>query len=152
MESLARNIGAAVLGWVTMAVGVFILMSLMWLGVGAEGAFRPGSWDVSTSWSLGSIAVGLLAALVGGLVCAKTSTSPWAVRLLVVIVVALGVMVAVGEMSAPVADAGPRPDGVGMIEAIATAQQPRWLTWLNPVLGAVGAILGTRMIRRSPDA
>ena len=155
MQSLARNIGAAVLGWVTMAAGVFALMFVMWMVMGADGAFQPGTWEVSWGWSLGSIAVGLLAAIAGGLVCAKIADGPWGVRILVAIVVVLGVLVALGEMemtgleSAADAVAGPRPDEVGMFEAMSAGQQPIWLTWLNPVLGAVGSILGARMIRSS---
>ena len=153
MKSLARNIGAAVLGWVTMAVAVFALNLVMWMVFGADGAFRPESWDVSWSWSLVSIAVGLLAAIAGGLVCSRIADGPWGVRLLVAIVVVLGVLVALGNLEMTglegVADAvpGPRPDDVGMIEAMSAAQQPVWLTWLNPVIGAVGAILGGRMNR-----
>ena len=153
MKSLARNIGAAVLGWVTMAIGVFALNFVMWMALGPDGAFLPESWDVSWGWSLGSIAIGLLAAIAGGLVCSRIADGPWGVRLLVFIVVALGVWVALGNLEMTglegVADAdpGPRPDDVGMFEAMSTAQQPVWLTWLNPVIGAVGAILGGRMNR-----
>lgn len=153
MQSLARNIGAAVLGWITMAVAVFTLNFLMWMVLGADGAFQPESWDVSWSWSLASIAIGLLAAISGGLVCSRIADGPWGVRLLVAIVVVLGVLVALGSLEMTgfegVADAdpGPRPDDVGMIEAMSTAQQPVWLTWLNPLIGAVGAILGGRMNR-----
>lgn len=153
MQSLARNIGAAVLGWVTMFAGVFILMFAMWMILGPDGAFRPESWDVSWGWSLGSIAIGLLAAIAGGLVCSKIADGPWGVRFLVAIVVVLGVLTALGSMEvtglegAVDVDTGPRPDGVGMFEAMSTAQQPVWLNWLNPVLGAVGALLGARMNR-----
>lgn len=157
MQSLARNIGAAVLGWVTMAVAVFGLNFVMWSVLGADGAFRPESWDISWGWSLASIGVGFVAALAGGLVCAKIADGPWGVRLLVAIVVVLGVLVAMGNLEMTglegIADAdpGPRPDDVGMIEAMSTAQQPVWVTWLNPVIGALGAILGGRMNRSAAE-
>lgn len=153
MQSLARNIGAAVLGWVTMAVAVFVLNMVMWMVLGADVAFRSGTWDVSWSWSLASIGVGLLAAIIGGVVCSRIADGPWGVRLLVGVVLVLGALVALGilEMTGleGVADAdpGPRPDDVGMIEAMSTAQQPVWLTWLNPLIGAVGILLGARMKR-----
>lgn len=153
MQSLARNIGAAVLGWLTMAVVVTVFNFVAWAVLGADGAFRPGSWEVSWSWSLGSIAIALLAAIAGGLVCSKIADGPWGVRFLIAIVVVLGVVVAMGNMEMTglegVADAdpGPRPDDVGMFEAMSTAQQPVWLTWLIPLLGVVGAILGSRMDR-----
>ena len=153
MQSLARNIGAAVLGWVTMVVAVVVLNFAMWMALGPDGAFRPGSWDVTWGWSLGSIAIGLPAAIAGGLVCSKIADGPWGVRFLVAIVVVLGVLVALGNLEMTglegVADVdpGPRPDDVGMLEAMSAAQQPIWMTWLNPLIGAVGAILGGRMNR-----
>lgn len=143
MQSLAKNIGAAVLGWVAMFAGVFVLMSVFWMVLGADGAFRAGSWDVSVGWSLGSVVIGLLAAVIGGFVCAKVSADVWGVRFLIGLVLVLGVILALPDASA--AAPSPRPDDIGMFEAIMSAQQPGWLAWLNPVLGAVGALLGARM-------
>lgn len=145
------------LGWLTMAVAVFALNLVAWAVLGPDGAFQPGSWEVSWGWSLGSIAIGLLAAIAGGLVCSKIADGPWGVRILVAIVVVFGVLVAMGNLEmtglegAADVDPGPRPDDVGMIEAMSTAQQPIWLTWLNPLLGAVGAILGSRLNRSGAE-
>lgn len=87
--------------------------------------------------------------------CSKIADGPGGVRFLVLIVVVLGVLVALGNLEMTglegVADAdpGPRPDDVGMFEAMAASQQPVWMTWLNPLLGAVGALLGARLNRSS---
>ncbi len=143
MQSLARNIGAGVLGWVAMTAVVFVLMSVFWMILGADGSFREGSWDVSGSWLLGSVPIGLLAGIFGGFVCAKVAGNAWGVRFLIVLVVALGVISAV--LYAPPEASGSRPDDIGMFEAMMSAHSPRWLTWLNPVLGVIGAILGARM-------
>lgn len=157
MQSLARNIGAAVLGWLTMAVAVTAFNLVAWAVLGPDGAFRSGSWEVSWIWSLGSIAIALLAAIAGGLVCSKIADGPWGLRFLIAIVVVLGVLVATGSLEmtgiegAADADLGPRPDDVGMFEAMSTAQQPVWLTWLIPVLGVVGAILGSRLNRSAAE-
>ena len=95
MQSLARNIGAGVLGWVAMFAGVFVLMAVFWMILGADGSFRPESWDVSAGWLLASVPIGLLAAVFGGIVCAKAASYAWVVRFLIVLVVALGVLSAV---------------------------------------------------------
>ncbi len=42
-----RNVGGAVLGWVVMAGAVFLLFAGLWMVLGVDGAFEPGSWDVS---------------------------------------------------------------------------------------------------------
>jgi len=157
MQSLARNIGAAVIGWVTMVVAVMALNLVMWVVLGADGAFRPGSWDVTWGWSLSSIGIGLVAAIAGGLVCSKIADGPWGVRFLVAIVLVLGALVALGNLEMTglegVADVdpGPRPDDVGMIDAMSASQQPVWMTWLNPLLGTGGALLGARLNRSSAE-
>ena len=143
MEHL-RNIGGAVLGWVVMFAGVVLLMSGLWMVLGAERAFQPESWDISGAWILGSIVVGLLAAIPGGFVCGKVAADKRGVWMLVVLVVILGVASALPEMPAA---AGMRPENIGMTEAMMSAVQPKWLAWLNPVLGTVGALLGARMAR-----
>jgi len=61
MSEHLRNFGGAVLGYVVMFAGVVVLMSVFWVAVGADGAFQPGSWQVSGTWNLGSIVIGLVA-------------------------------------------------------------------------------------------
>lgn len=147
MNEHLRNIGGAVLGYVVMFAGVVVLMSVFWMAVGADGAFQPGSWEVSGTWSLGSIVVGLVAGIVGGLVCGKVASDSRGVWMLIVLVVILGVATAMTDAPAAAAAGGVRPADVAMTEAMMSAQQPAWLAWLNPVLGAVGAFLGARLVK-----
>lgn len=140
-----RNVGGAVLGWVVMSACVVVPMALLWVVLGEDGAFRPGSWEVTHALSLGSVAIGLFAAVVGGFVCAKVAGDNRGVLMLVVLVLILGVVNALSQ--APVADAV-RPEGVAMTDAAGSAREPVWLSWLHPVLGAVGALLGARLARR----
>ena len=140
-----RNVGGAVLGWAVMAGAVILLFSGMWMVLGAEGAFRPGSWEVSGTWLIGSIVVSLLAAASGGLVCAWVAADDRGVLMLMALVVVLGVALALGDV-APATD-GIRPPELGMTEAMNSARQPRWLAWLNPVLGVLGAFAGSRLVR-----
>ena len=152
MSEHLRNIGGAVLGWIVMFACVFVLMSGFWMMLGADGAFQAGSWEVTGTWNFGSIVISLIAAVLGGLVCAKVSADSRGVWMLVALVVVLGVASALP--GAPMADAGMadaatgvRPPDVSMTEAMMTAQQPRWIAWLNPVLGAVGALFGARLVK-----
>lgn len=144
MSLHVRNVGGAVLGWVAMAACVFVLMAGLWMVLGVEGSFRPGSWEVTPAWNLGSVVLGLLAGVVGGLVCARVAGDGRGVLMLVVLVVVLGVANALFQ--APVAE-GVRPEDVAMIEAAASAREPKWVSWLNPVVGAVGILLGARLVR-----
>lgn len=149
-----RNIGSAVAGYVTMAICVMALMSGLWMVLGADGAFKSESWEISGAWSFGSIIVGLLAGLAGGLVCSKVAADRRGVWMLLVLVVVLGVAVAVGEfetagmgVSESPSAGGTRPADVSMTEAMMSAQQPVWLAWLNPVLGVIGVLLGARGLK-----
>lgn len=139
-----RNVGGAVLGWVVMVGAIFLLFAVLWMALGADGAFEPGSWEVSGTWQAGSIVAGLLAAVAGGLVCTWVAADQRGLLMLIVLVVVLGVAVALGDV--PPAE-GVRPPDVGMIEATNSAREPKWLAWLNPVLGAVGAFAGSRLVR-----
>lgn len=47
---MLRNLGGAALGYVVMAAVVFLTMTLAWIVLGPEGAFRPGVWDISGTW------------------------------------------------------------------------------------------------------
>ena len=140
-----RNVGGAVLGWVVMTGAVILLFTGLWMVMGPVGAFRPQSWEVSGMWLLGSIVASLLAAVFGGLVCTWVAADDRGLLMLMVLVVVLGVVLALGD--APAATGGIRPTEVDMADAMNFAREPRWLAWLNPVLGAAGVFAGSRLVR-----
>ncbi len=117
----------------------------LWWIMGAEGSFRPGSWEVSGVWSAASVVVGIVAALVGGAVCARVSADRRGVWMLVPLVVVFGV-VAAATQELP-AGAGTRPEDVPMFEAMSQARMPGWVPWLDPLIGALGALLGARAVK-----
>ena len=139
-----RNVGGAVLGWVVMVGAIFLFFAVLWMVLGPDGAFEAGSWEASGAWLFGSIVAGLLAALIGGLVCAKVAADDRGVLMLIALVMVLGVAGALGDVAVT---EGARPAQVDLIEAMNSGRQPKWLAWLNPVLGAVGAFAGSRLVR-----
>lgn len=143
---MGRIVGGVIAGYLTMFVGVFVLFSLAWMALGAEGAFQTGSWDVSAAWIGLSIVIGFLAAVAGGYVCGVIAKNPRGAQALVVVVLVLGLLMALpvlfgGGIEVP----GARPDSVGMFEAMQQAQQPGWIALLNPLLGALGVVIGARV-------
>lgn len=141
---MLRNILAAIVGYIAIVAVLFALSSLLWLVLGASGAFQPGTWEVASGWILGSIVIGFVGAYIGGRVCARMAHDAKGALILIGILVVLGVV----SILIPVEVAtGPRPDDVGMLEATMSARQPTWLTWLNPVIGVVGIWLGSRKLR-----
>lgn len=141
-----KNAGAAVLGWIVMAVVVFAGHALAWVGMGVDRSFQPDSWSPSALWLAVSIVISLGAAVLGGVVCAKTAPDRRGVWSLAGLVFVLGVLVALLP-EASVAE-GPRPAAVAMMEALNNAQSPRWMVWLNPLIGVAGALVGGGMVHR----
>lgn len=144
---MGRVIGAVVAGYVVMFVTVFLLMTAAWLGLGADGAFEPGSWKLTLGWIAASIAISLAAAYAGGRVCRTIARDPRGPHYLMGLVFLLGIVFAIPVLTAApdvMATLGPRPDEIPMMDAMSKAQQPPWLALLNPVLGVAGVWLGAR--------
>lgn len=139
-----RNVGGAVLGWVVMAGVVILLFSGLWMVLGPDGAFQPGSWEVTGMWLSGSIVVSLLAAVTGGLVCTWVAADDRGLLMLMALVLVLGAYLALADVPSAESIRPPEP---GMTEAMNSARQPKWLAWLNPVLGVAGAFAGSRLVR-----
>ena len=117
-----------------MYVAVVVLMLVMALDVDGSGGL-----------AVGSIVVSLVAAFLGGIVCAKVAADTRGVWILIGVVVVLGigsVLMAdtAVEMMTEVAE-------VDMTGAMDSAQEPGWLAWLTPLLGAVGVYFGARLVK-----
>jgi hypothetical protein len=149
---MAKVLAGVVAGYVVMLAVVFGLMSLAWMALGAEGAFQPGTFAVTGTWIALSVVVALVAAVAGGWTCARITPDPRAIRLLLFVVVVLGAIFAVPVLTAPAGPPPPRPEGLAMMEAMKQGVQPGWVALLNPVLGAVGAIVGARLRGRGAAA
>lgn len=146
---MGRAIAAVVIGYFSMFVAVFALLTAAWSVLGSEGAFEPGSYQISAAWIGVGIAVGLLAGVLGGLVCASIGRSSGPPRALAALVLVLGIVFAVPVATAgPEQDPGPRNGEVSMFDAMGKAQPPVWLAFLNPVLGIAGILIGMRLHRR----
>jgi len=137
-----------VAGYVVMAVMVMITFSAAYLGLGADGAFRPGSYVPSMAWVVVSVVLGLAAALAGGLCCARIAPGTRAPLALAGFVLGLGLLLAVPALvdSRPLE---PRGGDVGNFEAMQKARTPGWLAVLNPLVGASGVLLGRRLTREA---
>jgi hypothetical protein len=149
---MLRRIGGVVLGYITMAAVVFIGLTAAWYALGADRAFRPGVYDVSTLWIALSLVIGFVAALLGGIVVRRISRSVGATYALALLVIVLGVASALPMMvDEPVASAV-RTGVPGMTEAMRQARTPLWVMLLQSLIGAVGVLVGGRAIGRSPRA
>lgn len=139
---MLRIIGGVVLGYVSMAAVVFAGLTGAYLALGADRAFQSGLYDVSAVWVAISLVVGLGAALLGGWVArrvSRTARGPW---LLAGLIVVLGAGLAVAALLGEPAATGARTGALGPFDAMQQATTPIWVMLLNPVVGAIGALVG----------
>ncbi|MBK6900992.1 MAG: hypothetical protein IPH09_17615 [bacterium] len=136
---MLRAAAGLVVGFLVLQGTAVITMSLCWLATGPGFAFREGSLDTSTGWSLLSVGLGLVGAGFGGRVAARFS--PHAVPLLAGVVAVLGLMSALGPD--PVRPALEKPIAeLGVFEAASYAIPPHWYRYAIPLVGVAGVLLG----------
>lgn len=141
---MLRIIASAVVGYIVIFICIFALFSGLYLALGAEGAFQPGSYEVSMSWIAISMVLGFAAAVVGGWVSRAIARSQAGPRALAVLVLALGLIMAASIAASPPPPAV-RDAALSNMEAMGKAQTPLWVAVLNPFIGAAGVLLGGRL-------
>ncbi len=145
---MLKNILGVIVGYIAMFAFVFITFTGVYFLMGTEGAFQPGSYNVSTMWVLASIVLGFLAAILGGWVCAAITKNQKAAMALAGLVLVLGVLLAIPTLSQEAG--GVRTGDVDNMTAMNSARQPSWLAFLNPLIGAAGVMLGAKL-KKSPE-
>ena len=139
MGCLRAGLGVVV-GYAAMVVVMFIVLTGAYVLLGADGAFKEGSFELSMVWTGLSLVVGLVVALLGGWVCTLIAPSKGSLTALIVLIVVLGgvqvVMMALAE------DPGPRADDLSSVEAMMQAVTPVWIAAANVMVGAAGAWIG----------
>jgi hypothetical protein len=141
---MARNIIGVIVGYVAMAAFIFISFTILYLILGTEGSFQPGSFEVSTTWLILSIVLGFIAAVVGGYVCVLIAKNKKAAMWLAGIVFVLGIILAIPQFNDEKADLV-REGELSNTEAMENAVQPEISLILNPILGALGVLAGSKM-------
>ena len=140
---MGKKIAALVVGYVAMSAFVFVAFALAYLALGTDGAFKPGSYEISTIWMVLSVIIGLVGATIGGLVCVLIAKDCSPVKWLAGVVLVLGFLFAIPVLTADNEDTPKvRTDDVPAMEAMQNAKQPGWVALLNPLLGAAGVMLG----------
>lgn len=145
-----RAVAAVVVGFAAMGVAVFASQLAASLIMGVDRTYRPESYDVSALWISVSFALGLAAAIVGGLVSAlvamRGSRAPMILAGLVLVV---GLLMAIPVLTATPAEPEARTSDISFLDAAQKARQPVFVALFNPLIGAAGVLLGARLRRRS---
>ena len=139
---MVRGILGVVAGYVAMALLIFLMFTIAYLAMGANRAFNPGSFDPTLFWIVISFFLSFVAALVGGYTCATIAKSKRAAQVLAGLVLVLGIIVAIPVLTSGDARANNRTGDVPNIEAMQKARTPGWVALMNPLIGAVGVMVG----------
>jgi ABC-type uncharacterized transport system permease subunit len=126
-----------------------ITFTILYAILGTEGAFKPGEFNPSGTWVASTLVFSIVAAVIGGWVCALIARSVKTASILAGIVLVLGLIVAIPQITAePSTEV--RTGEVEGFQAMQKGQQPAWISLLNPFIGAAGIMLGARF-RKSDD-
>lgn len=147
---MARAILSVVVGYVVMFTTIFITFSGLYFVLGQERSFEPGSYDPSLLWDAASFALGIGAAVLGGVVAAGIARSATPPKVLAGLVLVIGLLSAVPVLMAAATLAEARTGDVGNLDAMMKAKQPAWVAVANPFVGFVGVLVGARL--RRPNA
>jgi len=147
---MLRAILAVVISYVLMFVLIFITFTCVYLLLGADGAFKPGTYDASNLWLAIAFLVNLVIAIIGGLICAAISKGGKARLGLAIVVFVMGLLLAIPSIMAQKANPNMvRAGNVSNMEAMTRAKEPVWVPLLFPFIGAAGVLIGGKLKRRS---
>lgn len=144
---MGRAILSVVVGYVTMFAAIFLTFSGLYLLLGQDLSFRPGGYEPSVLWTVVSFALGIGAAVLGGLVCARIARTATPPKVLAGVVLVIGLLSAVPVVTAAETPAEVRTGEVGNLDAMMKAKQPAWVAVANPFVGLAGVLLGARLLR-----
>ncbi|MDF1809351.1 MAG: hypothetical protein P1U42_06615 [Phycisphaerales bacterium] len=146
---MLRNILAVIAGYITMGALVFVGLTSAYLIMGADKAFEPGTYEITTLWIVVMASIGLCSAFVGGIVCALISkSSKGAVMSLMTLMVILsGInIVSIAMKEAPAPEDQIRSESTSNMDAMMKAQTPVWVAGIDPIVGVIGVMLGAMVI------
>jgi hypothetical protein len=138
---MGRAIFSVVVGYVAMFAAIFLAFSGLYLLLGQDLSFQPGSFEPSVLWTLVSFALGVGAAVLGGYVCARLARTATPPKVLAGVVLVIGLLSAVPVLLAAATPAETRTGAVGNLDAMMKAKQPAWVAVANPFVGLVGVLL-----------
>ena len=152
---MVRAIVGVIVGWLVSVACVFIGLAAAWMVLGASFAYEEGTLNVTVGWCAIALGVGLVAAILAGLVTALIAPSPrrTPVKVLAVLILVLGLANAVGYAFVDRPDAEPsKPvEEMTMADAIRESVSPNWFNFANALVGFVGVLIGGG-IRPRPSA
>lgn len=144
---IVGSLTGAIAGYIVMALFIIATFAAAFPILGIDRLFAPGTYEAATSWIVLSFVLGLAGAMLGGWVAGYVSPKAHAVPTLAGFVLVFGLFSAQAAQNDDVLRGGPRGPNATMTDVMAHARQPTWITFVNPLLGAVGILIGGRRRR-----
>jgi hypothetical protein len=138
---MIRGILGVIFGYVALFIVTFITLSATYMTLGAERSFQPGNYMLSPLWLFITSIFALAAAVVGGKVCRVVAGRGWAVFVMAVSALLLGLLAAIPVLFGAEGTAA-RTGEITMLEAIVSQKAPAWYALLSPFLSAGGVFIG----------
>ena len=146
---MVRAILAVIVSYIVMFILIFLTFTGVYLLLGADRAFKPGSYEASGLWLAIAFVVNLVVAIIGGLICAGIAKGGRAPLALAVVVFVLGLLLAIPSLMAKSVNRNMvRTGSVSNMEAMQRAQEPTWVPFTFPFVGAIGVLIGGKLRRR----
>lgn len=145
---MLRIIAGIIVGFIVMAVLVMACFAITMAALGMERILKPNSYWTTDTFNIIVLGGGLLAAVVGGMVCKAIARDSKAVFALAAIVLAMGIGSAAVNMNRP---DPPTRTGPATIQDIQThGKEPTWFAIMKTLLGAAGLVIGSSLASRRP--
>lgn len=146
---MGRLIVGVIVSYLAMFVLIIIAFMCAYLIVGTDMAFKPASYEASTSWIAIGLVINFVVAIIGGLICAAISRSSKGPLVLAVVVFVLGLLLAIPAVMKHQTNATlVRAGNVPQLEAVQKAYWPVWVPFTFPFTGALGVLIGGRLRKR----
>jgi hypothetical protein len=145
---MARSIIAVIVSYVIMFVLIFLAFTTEYMLLGANHAFKPHRFVSSNRWIAIALVINFVVAIIGGFICAAIAKGGKAPLALAIVVFALGLVLAIPALIVEHKGAVRPSADIPMFEAMSKAEEPRWVPFTFPVLGALGVLIGAKLKKR----
>ncbi len=141
---MIRKILSVLAAYVAMFFVMFLSFTLFYKVLGTDGAFKPGLYNVSFRWTIGSFIIGFISVMIGGYVAVLMAKDKGAALWLGILVLAVSLLV--GCLAYQKGNPHEiRTANVGNTEAMQKAQNPTWFNFLIPFTGFIAALVGGKL-------
>ncbi|MFZ2875753.1 MAG: hypothetical protein WAZ94_14860 [Phycisphaerales bacterium] len=149
---MVRTIAAIVVGYIVIVLLVLGLGVAAYAGIGIENAYHDKSWHATPIIGVLTLISGVFAAVVGGWVAGKVDVKPRGFLCLAGVLLVLGLGMAALQATQPAPPPRTEPATMKLaMEHSSDHRDPAWVTWLLPLIGSVGVVVGGAGTRGKPE-